>query len=124
MQRYYSYLYNELQFFKTFLTAASLIMKVHDLMHRWWTKKESSATIEELKKALDFINMAYIHEEYFDNMRKNLISYTGELLILTVASNFLSTFGVIVQQSLPNVCIIMFLFLIVLSIFWKASFNK
>ena len=46
-------------------------------MHRWWTKKGTSATVEELKKALDFINMAYIHEEYFDNMRKNLTSYTG-----------------------------------------------
>ncbi|KAK2139095.1 hypothetical protein NP493_6709g00005 [Ridgeia piscesae] len=46
-------------------------------MHRWWTKKGISATVEELKKALDFINMAYIHEEYFDNMRKNLTSYTG-----------------------------------------------
>lgn len=46
-------------------------------MHRWWTKKGTTATVEELKKALDFINMAYIHEEYFDNMRKNLTSYTG-----------------------------------------------
>jgi len=61
----------------TLVTIVVLSLKVHDLMHRWWTKKGTSATVEELKKALDFINMAYIHEEYFDNMRKNLTSYTG-----------------------------------------------
>lgn len=42
--------------------------QVHDLMHRWWRKKGADATIEELQRALDTIHLAYIHEEYIDQM--------------------------------------------------------
>src|SRR6218665_1154357 len=44
-------------------------------MQRWWKKKGSEATIEELQKALDTIHLAYIHEEYFD-ARSSFVPHT------------------------------------------------
>ena len=40
------------------------------MMHRWWKKKGPSATIEELRHALDFCNIPYIEEEYFNQLQK------------------------------------------------------
>lgn len=44
-------------------------------MQRWWKKKGSEATIDELQKALDTIHLAYIHEEYIDP-RSSFVPHT------------------------------------------------
>ncbi len=38
--------------------------QIHSMMHRWWKKKGSGATIEQLQYALDLLSMAHINEEY------------------------------------------------------------
>ena len=38
-------------------------LQVEDLMWRWWHKKGDQATIQELQRALDLIQMFYIQEE-------------------------------------------------------------
>ena len=52
-----------------------LTAQVHDLMQRWWKKLGASATIEELRYALEFVNMAYIQEEHYDQ-RNSITSFT------------------------------------------------
>ena len=37
--------------------------QVQDMMHRWWKRKGSAATIEELQRALKITGMAYIKDE-------------------------------------------------------------
>ena len=51
--------------------------QVHDLMHRWWKKKGSEATIEELQRALELVNMIYIQEEYVHQGRRTRPSVTS-----------------------------------------------
>ena len=48
----------------------SLTEQVHVMMHKWWRKKGRSATIEELRRALDIVGIPYIEEEYLNQRRK------------------------------------------------------
>ena len=52
-----------------------LTLQVRDMMKRWWNKKQSAATIEELQHALDVINLGYIQEDFFDQ-KNSLTSFT------------------------------------------------
>ena len=49
--------------------------QVNDMMKRWWKKRGSSATLDELQKALEIVHTAYVQEEFF-NQRSTLTSYT------------------------------------------------
>jgi len=49
--------------------------QVNDMMKRWWKKRGTSATIDELQKALDIVHTAYVQEEFF-NRRSTITSYT------------------------------------------------
>ena len=40
--------------------------QVHDMMHRWWKRKGSTATIEELQKGLQMVKLVYVREENLD----------------------------------------------------------
>ncbi len=49
--------------------------QVNDMMNRWWKKRGSDATIEELQRALDLVHMGYVRDEYFD-YRASVTTYT------------------------------------------------
>lgn len=56
-----------------------LTEQVQDMMHRWWQKKGSAATIEQLQKALELVNMVYIQEIYYNDPvhgRSSVAQYT------------------------------------------------
>jgi hypothetical protein len=52
-----------------------LAEQMHDLMQRWWNRRGRYATIEELRRALDAVHIAYIREE-FDDVRTSVIPYS------------------------------------------------
>ena len=52
-----------------------LSQQVRDLMHRWWKKKKTEATVEELQRALDIVHLGYIEEEMIDQ-KNSLTSFT------------------------------------------------
>ena len=43
--------------------------QIQDLLNRWWHRMGSEATIDELKAALDLVNMPYIQDETFGENR-------------------------------------------------------
>ena len=47
-----------------------LTNQVNDMMHRWWRRRGNDATIEELQRALDMIQLGYIREEFYDASSK------------------------------------------------------
>ena len=58
--------------------------QVHDMMHRWWKKKGSAATIEELQRGLEVLKMAYVEEEYVNT--RGVFSETETELDASTAS--------------------------------------
>jgi len=52
-----------------------LAEQMHDLMHRWWSRKGRGATIEQLHRALDSVHIPYIKEE-FNDKRASVIPYS------------------------------------------------
>lgn len=44
----------------------NLTGQVSDFMHRWWRAKGPTATIEELRRALDIASMPYVQEDFFN----------------------------------------------------------
>ena len=50
--------------------------QIQDMMNRWWTQKGQAATIEELRRSLELINLPFVQDE---------------TLNVTMANNFFST---------------------------------
>ena len=49
--------------------------QVNEMISRWWKKRGADATIEELQRALDYINLGYLREEFRDP-KKSVTTYT------------------------------------------------
>ena len=57
---------------------SKLSEQIHDLMNRWWKEKGSAATIDELHRALELVEMASIKQEYFDPKTNNNFSFMND----------------------------------------------
>ena len=63
--------------------------QVNEMISRWWKKRGPEATIEELQRALDYINLGYLREEFRDP-KASVTTYTDtedELDISEISDN-------------------------------------
>lgn len=53
--------------------------QIQDMMNRWWTQKGQAATIEELRRSLELINLPFVQDETLNVTMANSFFSTSDL---------------------------------------------